>query len=79
MQMKQGGARVCPKCQKDSFISSDCKDDSVPMGGYRVQCVSCNWEGFSLQLSMKPGADVGPIPELAEAMRKQAQKSYKAK
>ena len=58
MQMKFGGARVCPKCGDDQLLCSDCKDDKPLLGGCTVKCVGCEWEGFSLQLEKRAGTEI---------------------
>jgi hypothetical protein len=47
--------RCCPGCGGVDFESANCKEGRGKLNGYTMQCLNCDWQGFSLQLIVKPG------------------------
>lgn len=66
------GARCCPKCGSTTFLFAGCRISQQQLAGHRLQCKGCNWQGPMLHLVKRPGADVGPMPDLAAELAAQA-------
>lgn len=64
--------RCCPKCGGTEFESADCKEGREKLGGYTMQCLNCDWQGFRLQLVPKPG--VKTAAEAAETINEEARR-----
>jgi len=48
------GMRCCPKCGGDHFFKAECGEERSGQGGFSLDCLNCEWQGFGIQLVKKP-------------------------
>ncbi len=66
--------RCCPNCAGVEFETADCKEGREKLGGYTMQCLNCDWQGFKLQLVVQAG--VLTAGEAAKKINEEVQQQF---